>query len=126
MVTKETTVRLREDQIATIKELKINISKWTRDKFDEEFLDAKNVLQRITNAKKEVKKWTKIYTNVLQRNTKIKQIGAEKADFLRETKALLKKSPEFLEGRIKLFKNTFGIVDRVSKESFMELLESVK
>lgn len=125
MTEKPKTIRLREDQTATINDLKLNLSKWVREKFDEEFGNEEIVLQRITNCQKELKKLQKIHTNILQRNTKLREIGAEKVEFLSETKKLLKEKPEFIEGRIKLYKNTFGIFDRISKEKFMELLENV-
>lgn len=118
-------IRLREDQLSTINELNLNFSKWVREKFDEEFNDHENVLRRITNCQKELKKLQKINDKIIQRNTKIKQMGKEKETFLRESKRLLEDRPEFLEGRIKLYKNTFGIVDRVSKEQFLELIDSV-
>jgi hypothetical protein len=39
-----------------------------------------------------------------------------------KTKEILETNPEFLEGRINLYKNTFGKLNSITKREFFELL----
>ena len=55
----------------------------------------------------------------------LKKIPGEELPFLKQTKELLFKSPEYTKGRIKLYQNKFNKHYRVSEQEFWDLLDKV-
>lgn len=129
MTTKVTTIRLEEEQLSTIKELDINLSEWVRDKLKEEVLTLKEIDRRLENNKKERENLINMKNNVIQCNTEVTDISTktdQEKRFLLETKLLLKRDPGFLEGRINLYINQFGIINKPTKKQFLKLLEGLE
>ena len=129
MAKETTTIRLRPDQLTSVKELKINLSEWVRDKMDEELISLKEIEFTIKNTKKKLKKLTEIKQKIIRRNTENNElfgINDQNRKFLLETKGLLEKNPEFLEGRIKLFKRRYGITQNITQRKFWALLKELK
>jgi len=63
---------------------------------------------------------------VKEKEKNMKQMTEEELMFLKESKKIINENPVFLEGRINLYKNTFGKHYRISKEEFWDLMEKVK
>jgi len=128
MDTETRTIRLRKGQVSSIKDLNINLSEWVRDKIDEELISLQEIKVSIKNTQKKLQKLKEIEKNIIQCNTENEElfgINDRNRRFLLETKVLLKKDPTFLEGRIQLFKNRFGITRNITKRSFLELLKEL-
>jgi len=62
---------------------------------------------------------------VKEKKQDLKKIPEEEIPFLKETKELLFKSPEYTKGRIKLYQNRFNKHYRVSEQEFWDLLDKV-
>lgn len=124
-----TTIRIREDQLTTIKELNINLSEWVREKLDDEFVSLQEIRVQIKNTQKKLKKLQENEANVIQCNTENEDfltINDKNREFLLETKVLLETKPEFLEGRIELYKRTFYITRNITKKQFFSLLKELE
>lgn len=118
-------VRLRPDQIATIQQLNINLSDWSRRKFDEDFMSPEEIDKNIKNLQEQIER---LKLRKIMANRKIeerKNISENEIDFLLETKEIIERDPEYLDGRIGLYLNKFGKPFKISRKEFYDLLERV-
>jgi|SRR3989344_6528695 len=116
-------LRLRPDQIATIKQLEINFSNWARKRFDEDFMSPEEIDEKIGDLQKQIEnlKRRKIMASKKIEDEKI--IHENELDFLLETKRILDKDPQYTDGRIALYTNLFGKPYKISRAKFFEILE---
>jgi len=129
MDTIPTTIRLRSDQLSSIKENGMNLGEFVREKLDEYFLNEDEInleIEKIKIKLKKLRKWLKNRPKTGERFIKEEQkLTKKQLLFLQETKVLLQKRPEFLSGRITLFCNNFGILKQLTKKEFLELLDRI-
>jgi hypothetical protein len=116
-------IRLRPDQIASIKQLSINFSSWARNRFDEEFTSPEEIDKNINNLQEQIDN-LKIKKNII--NKKIEEdkiISKDELDYLLETKELLSRNPDYLDGRISLYTNKFLKSFQPTRNQFLDLLK---
>ena len=119
-------IRLEEEQLSTIKQLNINLSEWVRDKLKEEVLTLKEIGKRLKINEKELKMLENMKKSVLHCNTNEEKLTKSQREFLLESKSVLHLNPQFLNGRINLYMNNFGILNKPTKKQFLDLLKRVK
>lgn len=115
-------LRLRPDQIATIKQLEVNFSSWAREKFDEDFMNPEEIDKSIDNLQKQIDNLKQRKVMVCKQNEERQKIPKNELGFLLETKELLEKRPEFTDGRISSYMNLFGKPFKISRTDFFEIL----
>jgi len=115
-------VRISAEHQRKIAEAGTNLSDFIRQKIDEEFPEEQIIEQRIQYHERELSKWREREEKHKDKVECLGHLTDAEIDFLLETKTLLDKRPEFLEGRIKSYINKFGKTFDVSKSDFIKLM----
>lgn len=119
-------IRLRPDQIASIKQLNINFSSWARNKFDEEFTSLDEIDKNIKNLQEQIDNLKIKKCTINKKIEEDKIIPDAELNFLWETKEILTRNPDFLDGRIGLYVNRFLKSYQPSRNQFLDLLKKAE
>lgn len=124
MKTTTETVRIRLDQALAVEDRKkidadFNLSKFLREKLDEEFgLEDLIAIQERKN-KEEFERLQQLKKEIKER--KVEKISDRENEWIEETRELINNNPKFTEGRWRQYKNEFG--RRISLAEFQELMK---
>jgi len=125
MTKKLTSIRLEEEELSTIKSLGINFSEWVSEKIKEELMNPEMLKNKIKEMEEKLKKMRKTHQNLTTSYIHVYTENKGEIEFLKETKNVLDKHPEYLEGRINLFCNKFAKIVKPTRKQFIELMNNV-
>lgn len=116
-----TTIRLRQDQILALNQLKIkNFSAFFREILDEKIGNPEEIQAQIdllSNRKQKL-----ISENIKKPTSKVP--NEIEVKFLKQSKEILERDPSFLSGRCKLYENTFG--KKISASTLLEKIDELQ
>jgi len=115
-------IKLRTDQIVILKKLGINLSEWTREKFDESFLNVEEVDKKIKEYQESIKKMRNHKKEIKKL---ISEFSEEEKDYLLESENILLNKGNIPKGRIDGYTKQFKKPCH-SLEDFLKLIKKVK
>ena len=118
-------ISLDDEDYALIKRLKengLNLSSWAKEMIKNNLSDVLSLEQRKEALIKEINKISKDIELLQKYEVKEQPLTNKEINFFKESKRILEKNPEFLNGRINLYNNTF--LKSITKKSFLEELKN--
>lgn len=91
-------IKLRTDQVVKIKELKMNLSEWTRNKFDEDFM-----VEKIKEKMKGYGEKMKILKKYLNKQKENLIFSKENKKLLKECNKIIKKNETYFFLQLEIF-----------------------
>ena len=116
-------IKISPEQQRKVSVAGINLSEFVRNKLDEELTDDRLIENRISYHEEELKLWKERRERHEQRTRRLFDLSDSEIKFLVQSKELLDSRPEFIDGRIQLYRNRFGKHFPVSVSEFQNLME---
>lgn len=106
-----------------------NRSQFIQEAIEEKLLNCNKELieAEVKYLEKKIKILKKRAEQIKTKKQKIKEQSKEEINFLKESREILGKNPNFIKGRIKLYKNLFNAYElRITEQDFWEMLDKVE